>query len=189
MVEIELAKCQDVRGEQSGDIALVAGVDHSYLDLSWDCTMTDLPCRHSHWDPQEVEGLHVLAPAHRIVYSSDERDFAKKAETSFEVAAFHDGEQTRFRWELGEMQMVRGSYVDTQVDFEAEEGSYSELRLPFLPRSYLRRLPPRHHHHLCRKNHLDLCVHAADPTSRKSIVSYVHRQRRNSTSTHVLIPA
>lgn len=122
MVEIELAKCQGVRGEQSGDIGLVEGLDHSSPNLSWGYTLMDSPCRHSHWGSQGVEGLHVLALAHRIVCSSDERDFAKKAEKSFVVAAFHDGEQTRFHWELEEMQMVRGSCVDNRVDFEAEGG-------------------------------------------------------------------
>jgi hypothetical protein len=62
----------------------------------------------------------VLGPAHRIVCSSDERDFAKKDVMSFVAVVFHDGGQTRFRWELEEMQMERGSCVDTRVDFEAE---------------------------------------------------------------------
>lgn len=64
----------------------------------------------------------MLGPAHRTVCSSDERDFAKKDGMNFEVAVFHDGEQTRFHWELEEMQMVRGSCVDIRVDFAAEGG-------------------------------------------------------------------
>jgi hypothetical protein len=62
----------------------------------------------------------VLAPAHRIVCSSDERDFAKKAGMSSAAVAFHDGEQTRFHWELEETRKERGSCVDNRVGFEAE---------------------------------------------------------------------
>lgn len=64
----------------------------------------------------------MLAPVHRIVCSSDERDFAKMDVMNFVAVVFHDGEQTRFRWELEEMQMERGSCVDTQVGFEVEGG-------------------------------------------------------------------
>lgn len=44
---IELAKSQDVTGERSDGTGLAAGVGHSFLGLSWDYTLTDLPCKHS----------------------------------------------------------------------------------------------------------------------------------------------
>jgi hypothetical protein len=49
VVGIELAKFQDVVGERSDDTGLAAGVGHSFLGLSWDYILTDLPCKHSRW--------------------------------------------------------------------------------------------------------------------------------------------
>lgn len=40
---------------------------------------------------------------------------------SFAAAVFRDGGHIQFHWGLEGMQMERGSYVDTRVDFEAEE--------------------------------------------------------------------